>query len=98
MPQGSQMLHPLPYAVTIVDLQQGVQHLAALGHRKIGFISGPKRLHSAQSRLSAFTSSLNECGISPEPSWLMDGDHTLEGGIAAMERVLASGKVPTAEM
>src|SRR6266567_3436996 len=79
-------------------IRQGVQHLAALGHRKIGFISGPKRLHSAQSRLSAFTSSLNECGISPEPAWLLEGDHTLEGGIAAMERVLASGKVPTAIM
>jgi len=79
-------------------IRQGVQHLAALGHRKVGFISGPKRLHSAQSRLSAFTGSLTECGISPEPAWLMDGDHTLEGGIAAMERVLASGKVPTAVM
>src|ERR1700677_2928814 len=30
---------------------QGVQHLTALGHRNISFISGPKRLHSAQSRL-----------------------------------------------
>jgi DNA-binding LacI/PurR family transcriptional regulator len=79
-------------------VRQGVQHLAALGHRKIGFISGPKRLHSAQSRLAAFTGSLNECGISPDPDWLLDGDHTLEGGIAAMERVLASGKVPTAVM
>jgi DNA-binding LacI/PurR family transcriptional regulator len=79
-------------------IRQGVQHLAALGHRKIGFISGPKRLHSAQSRLSAFTSSLNECGIAPQPAWLLDGDHTLEGGIAAMETVLASGKVPTAVM
>ncbi len=79
-------------------IRQGVQHLAALGHRKIGFIAGPKRLHSAQSRLSAFTSALGECGISPEPDWLMDGDHTLEGGIAAMDRVLTSGKVPTAVM
>jgi len=79
-------------------IRQGVQHLAALGHRRIGFISGPKRLHSAQSRLTAFTSSLTECGISPEPSWLLEGDHTLEGGIAAMERLLDSGKVPSAVM
>jgi len=79
-------------------IRQGVQHLAALGHRKIGFISGPKRLHSAQSRLSAFTNSLTECGIPPEPSWLLEGDHTLEGGIAAMERILESGRVPTAVM
>src|SRR5579863_9700150 len=79
-------------------IRQGVQHLAALGHRKIAFISGPKRLHSAQSRLHAFTSSLTECGITPEPAWLLEGDHTLEGGIAAMERILESGRVPTAVM
>ena len=79
-------------------IRQGVQHLAALGHRKIGFISGPKRLHSAQSRLTAFTGSLTECGIAPDPAWIVEGDHTLEGGIAAMERILAGGKVPTAVM
>ncbi len=79
-------------------IRQGVQHLAALGHRKIGFISGPARLHSAQSRLLAFTNSLRECGIPPDPSWLVQGDHTLEGGIAAMETVLASERVPTAIM
>ncbi len=75
-----------------------MQHLTALGHRKIAFISGPARLHSAQSRLSAFTFSLNECGILSDPEWLLGGDHTLEGGIAAMEKVLASGKVSTAVM
>ena len=78
-------------------IRQGVQHLAALGHRKIAFISGPKRLHSAQSRLHAFTSSLTECGITPEPAWLVEGDHTLEGGVTAMEKILA-GKIPTAVM
>ena len=58
-------------------IRQGVQHLAALGHRHIAFISGPPRLHSAQSRLSAFTKSLEECGIGLDPAWLVEGDHTL---------------------
>ncbi len=77
-------------------IRQGVQHLAALGHRNIAFITGPARLHSAQSRLAAFTKSLIECGISPEPAWVMEGDHTLEGGIAAMENLLACARMPTA--
>src|SRR5258708_28961486 len=98
MPQGSQMLHPLLKVDYRHGIRQGVQHLAALGRRKMGFISGPNRLRSAKSRLSAFTSSLKEFGISPDPAWLLEGDHTLEGGIAAMERVVASGKVPTAVM
>jgi LacI family transcriptional regulator len=79
---------------------QGVQHLATLGHRNIAFISGPAKLHSAQSRLSAFSTSLKECGIVPHPEWIVEGDHTMEGGIAAMERLLAANakKIPTAVM
>jgi DNA-binding LacI/PurR family transcriptional regulator len=79
-------------------IRQGVQHLAALGHRNIAFVTGPARLHSAQSRLAAFTKSLNECGITPDPSWVVEGDHTLEGGIRAMETLLAGAKIPTAVM
>jgi DNA-binding LacI/PurR family transcriptional regulator len=79
-------------------IRQGVQHLAALGHRNISFISGPRRLHSAQSRLDAFCISLEECGIAPNPALLVEGDHTLEGGVAAMERLLATKKMPTAVM
>jgi DNA-binding LacI/PurR family transcriptional regulator len=39
-------------------VRQGVQHLAVLGHRKIAFISGPRDLHSAQSRQTAFIRAL----------------------------------------
>jgi LacI family transcriptional regulator len=71
-------------------IRQGVQHLAALGHRNIGFITGPLQLHSAQSRLAAFSASVKECGIRPNPRWILEGDHTLEGGIAATDRLLAT--------
>jgi DNA-binding LacI/PurR family transcriptional regulator len=79
-------------------IRQGVQHLAALGHRKLGFISGPRGLHSAESRLLAFTKSLAECGIAPVDDWTVAGDHTLEGGISAMEKILAAPGQPTAVM
>jgi LacI family transcriptional regulator len=74
---------------------QGVQHLAALGHKEIAFISGPLTLHSAQSRRSAFSSSMKECGIAPNPAWIVEGDHTMEGGIASMELLLAAKHRPT---
>jgi DNA-binding LacI/PurR family transcriptional regulator len=77
-------------------IRQAVQHLVELGHRRIAFISGPVRLHSAQSRLVAFTKSMQECGIATEPEWIIQGDHTLEGGVAAMEKLLASEELPTA--
>ena len=77
-------------------IRQAVQHLAALGHRHIAFISGPSRLHSAQSRLAAFTKSMQECGIPPEVSEIVEGDHTLEGGAVAMEKLLKLEQMPTA--
>jgi DNA-binding LacI/PurR family transcriptional regulator len=79
-------------------IRQGVQHLAALGHRNIAFISGPMRLHSAQSRLAAFSKSLTECGIAINEDWIIEGDHTLEGGIVAAEKLLSGSRLPTAVM
>jgi LacI family transcriptional regulator len=79
-------------------IRQGVQHLAVLGHRNISFVSGPERLHSAQSRVAAFLQALKECGITADPSRIVKGDHTMEGGIAAMESILAADVRPTAVM
>jgi DNA-binding LacI/PurR family transcriptional regulator len=79
-------------------IRQGVQHLAELGHSRLAFISGPRGLHSAESRVTAFKRSIAECGIAFEKDWLVAGDHTLEGGIAAMDTLLSRGKRPTAVM
>jgi LacI family transcriptional regulator len=79
-------------------IRQGVQHLAALGHRQIGFVTGPVHLHSAQSRLKAFEEALAECGIPVQPRFIVEGDHTMEGGTAAAERFLAAKSLPTAIM
>lgn len=79
-------------------IRQGVQHLAALGHRKIAFISGPAELISAQARVNAFRTSLAECGIPAKESWIVQGDHTLEGGFAGTEILLNQPERPTAVM
>ena len=77
---------------------EGVQHLAVLGHRKIGFISGPLRLRSAQARKAAFLDCLRKVGLTADPSWLVEGDHTLDGGRDAMQKILALENHPTAVM
>jgi len=79
-------------------IRQGVQHLAALGHRSISFVSGPMKLHSAQSRVAAFLQSLKECGIAPNPDSVIEGSHTMEGGVTAMEKILEAKLRPTAVM
>ena len=77
-------------------IRQAVQHLAVLGHRNIGFLTGPKCLHSAMSCAAAFSGSVRECGIRINSRWALETDQTLEGGIAAMEALLAGQDLPTA--
>src|SRR5437868_11997207 len=47
-------------------IRQAVQHLAALGHKRIAFITGPLSLKSAQARKAAFQKSMDEIGLTPE--------------------------------
>jgi len=79
-------------------IRQGVQHLAALGHRKLSFISGPMRQRSCQLRKGAFLRSAEEIGVHPAEEWLVEGDHTSEGGMRAMEQILQCKELPTAVM
>ncbi len=79
-------------------IHEGVQHLAGLGHRRIAFISGPLTLRSANTRKSAFVESLRSVGLKAEKQWLIEGDHTLDGGRDAMKKVLALPEWPTAIM
>ena len=62
-------------------IRQAVQHLAALGHRSIAFITGPLRLRSAVARRDAFLKSMAELGLTVPAERIVEGDHTMEGGI-----------------
>lgn len=79
-------------------IRQAVQHLAALGHRDISFITGPLQLHSSLARRNAFANAMREIGVKVRPENIVEGRHTLEGGMEGM-RTLAAGKtLPTAVM
>lgn len=77
-------------------IRQAVQHLAALRHRKIAFISGPLTLKSAVARRDAFATAMNEIGMLVDPNLIVEGTHTLEGGEAAFVKLLALRSRPTA--
>ena len=77
-------------------IRQAVQHLAALRHQRIAFISGPLRIKSAESRKQAFLSAMDEIGLDIDRDLLVEGDHTIEGGIAAFGQLLSLPKRPTA--
>lgn len=79
-------------------IRQGVQHLAALGHRHIAFVTGPLRLRSAVARRDAFIKSMNELGLAVPANCMIEGSHTMEGGMAATEKIELLDPLPTAVM
>jgi LacI family transcriptional regulator len=94
---------PSPLASTLrVDygagLRQAVHHLAALGHRQITFISGPRTLHSARARVEAFRLAAKGAKIPSRDARVIEANHTLEGGMLAFEGLRARGELPTAVM
>jgi len=80
----------------LTGIQQAVQHLAALRHRRIAFISGPRKLRSAVAREEAFEQSMTEIGLRPDPRLIVEGDHTLEGGHQACAGLLSGPRRPSA--
>lgn len=69
-------------------IREAVQHLAALRHLRIAFISGPLDLKSAVARRQAFEKSVHEIGMKVPAELLVEGDHTMEGGIRAFKKLV----------
>ncbi|HUK25441.1 MAG TPA: LacI family DNA-binding transcriptional regulator [Terriglobales bacterium] len=77
-------------------IRQAVQHIAALRHKRVAFIAGPLYLKSAVARKAAFETSMHEIGAEIHPGLVVEGDHTMEGGMRALTRLMASPEPPTA--
>lgn len=77
-------------------IRQAVQHLAALRHRRIAFVTGPPHLKSALARKSAFEQSMREIGLEVTSELIVAGDHTMAGGMRALASVAGLGNPPTA--
>jgi LacI family transcriptional regulator len=77
-------------------IHAAVAHLVALGHTKIGFLAGPHTLHSALTRRNAFEQTMREANLSVHKNWIEECDHTLKGGVAGFEHIMALKSRPTA--
>jgi DNA-binding LacI/PurR family transcriptional regulator len=77
-------------------IRAAVDHLAALGHRKIGFLAGPHKLHSAITRQNDFQAALQENKLPIQKKWMIECDHTLKGGVAGFEKLRKLAARPTA--
>lgn len=83
-----------------VDYAQGideaVQHLALLGHRRIAFASGPMPHLTNVRRKDAFLRSVRKIGLPAQYTPVFVGDHTVEGGTQAAHHFLYLDPRPTA--
>ncbi|MDB5056852.1 MAG: hypothetical protein JWO59_324 [Chloroflexi bacterium] len=94
-------------SVTIDNVQGAklaTNHLIALGHRRIGFMSGPIRTVSRIDRLNGYRAALAEAGISQDSSLVWEGtasssfgdDEGAELGRTAARELLSRADPPTA--
>jgi LacI family transcriptional regulator len=92
-----------PKASTILldyttGIRAAVNHLAELGHKKIGFLSGPRKLHSAVTRENDFLTAMQETRLTAQKKWVIECDHTLKGGVVGFEKLQSLSTRPTAVM
>ncbi|SEL66682.1 transcriptional regulator, LacI family [Roseateles sp. YR242] len=65
-----------------------VRHLLELGHRRIGCVSGPAEFEVTQERVAGWRRALQEQGIVPADSWLIESDFSTAGGYTAVKALL----------
>jgi DNA-binding LacI/PurR family transcriptional regulator len=83
-----------------VDYKSGmidaIEHVTALGHTRIAYIGGPQNLRSAARRQNNFLGALRDRGVAIDDKLLTVGNHRVDGGYAAMRRLLQHKPLPTA--
>lgn len=75
-----------------------IEHLAGLGHRRIGFVTGLLEVDSAQKRLEAYRASLAQLDIEVDEDLVFRGNFLVASGRRAAKRLLALPNPPTAIM
>ena len=77
-------------------IRQAVQHLAAMGHRRIGYISGPQSTSTGRERWSAFSAALKLSGLETAAELVCFGDYRAASGAEAMRQLMTLRTPPTA--
>lgn len=76
--------------------QEAASHLAALGHRRIGFIAGPASHPQSLLREAGFRAGLAAHGLTLEDHLIVRGNFDFESGLQAAGQLLALAQRPTA--
>jgi LacI family transcriptional regulator, repressor for deo operon, udp, cdd, tsx, nupC, and nupG len=80
----------------ISSARKATEYLIHLGHRRIGFISGPLNVILSRDRLKGFQQAMAQHGIPVESLLVQEGDFSFESGYNMMMKFLALDQPPTA--
>ncbi|WP_375421208.1 LacI family DNA-binding transcriptional regulator [uncultured Sphingomonas sp.] len=86
-------------AVRIDDREAALtmtRHIMALGHRRIGFITGNPNLSASARRLEGYGDALREIGVPLDEALITHGLYTYRSGLDAAEQLLDLDDPPTA--
>lgn len=76
--------------------RDGVAHLVAHGHRRIGFIGDHARIHTATERLCGYRAAMRDAGLPVDERWVSLGPTAPERVRAEAETMLAGPRPVTA--
>lgn len=80
----------------ISSARKATSHLIELGHKRIGFISGPLNSVLGRDRLKGFRQAMDQCNLPVKPLYIQEGDFSYESGFNLIMKFLALDQPPTA--
>ena len=94
---------PIPGLATdyvVIDHERGaydaVKHLLELGHRRIGYISGPQGLYTEMARFRGYRKALRDYGVRMDKRLVREGGYGIEDGYKAAVSLLKGKSRPSA--
>ena len=96
---GSRPRQEIAYSVALDDVaaaREATEHLLALGHRRLGHITGPLVEDCSQDRREGFWQALQAADIAPDPLLEVEGNWSAQSGYEALQRLVERGPLPSA--
>lgn len=69
--------------------REAVEHLLALGHRRIATVTGKMAVTTGAERFAGYLETMREAGLTPDSRWIIHGNHLEEDGYRATRHFLA---------
>jgi LacI family transcriptional regulator len=95
-PERPDGVGPRVHMDDVAAAREMTEHLAGLGHKRIGFIIGEPRYGASQARRQGYLAAMKSLKLPVSDSWVRQGDFTFQSGLEQAKALLALPDRPTA--